>query len=210
MKLTLALAALLLAASVAGADQINTAQGPVYIPNGSSITIEQSIPDPWGESAGPGLPSGLPATLLDFIFADGYGQIITAGIYGELGSINFITPVAGLSLGYDSDGTDFWVMDNLEDLYGYPDSSGGIGTANWSGPGILAVNFGSGDGSAGIDSMTYSLDGPHSVPEPPTVAMLLLGLAVIGVAFLLYLFVRIIVEYRHDTRIAKDREEHGW
>jgi hypothetical protein len=172
MKLALAFA-LLLVASIARADGVETNQGPVYIPNGSTITSEQSIPDPWGESAGPGLPSGLPATLLDFTFADGSGQIITAGIYGELGSIDFATPVAGLTISWVGDY--FWLADNVGDSFGYPNNNSSSGTSYWSGPGILVVNFGSGVGSAGVNSMTYALDGPASVPEAPLWLMLVLG-----------------------------------
>jgi hypothetical protein len=179
MKLKLAVAlAVVFFASQAHADEVQTPVGPVYIPNGSTITLEQSIPDPWGETAGPGLPSAIPAVLLQFTFADGSGQITTAGIYGELGFIDFTTPVADLSLNWDgNDSYAFWIADNIGDCFCNPNNGGISGTVNWSGPGIYSFQFGSGDGDAGIDSMTYALDGPASVPEPSTLLLSGMGLA---------------------------------
>jgi hypothetical protein len=179
MKLKLAVAfAVLLFAMAARADEFQTAVGPVYIPNGSTVTLDQAIPDPWGESAGPGLPSGIPAVLLQFTFADGYGQIITAGIYDELGSIAFTTPVSALTLNWDAQDF-FWVADNLNDGYGFPDDT--FGPVNWSGPGITTVNWGSQNDGSGIDSMTYTLDSadPPSVPEPSSLLLSGISLALL-------------------------------
>jgi PEP-CTERM motif len=192
MKLKLALAfALLLAASVARADSVSTTYGPVYIPDGSVVTSIVYSDIDW-----------LQATV-SFSFSDGIGVVENQQMFGMVGWIDFTTPVSNLSFN--------WYGPNFDDLgYDAPDS----GTMSFAGPlsylGWASDNYGSG---SGIDSMTYMLDAtdpPASVPEPPTVAMLLLGLAAIGLAFMLYLFVRVVIEYRHDTRIAKDREEHGW
>jgi hypothetical protein len=181
MRVKLAVAfAVLLFASQAHADEVQTAVGPVYIPTGSTITLEQSIPDPWGPELGPGLPSPLPAVLLDFTFADGSGKIITAGVNGELGSIDFMTPVADLSLNWDGpDNYAPWFADNVGDSFFSHPNYGTSGTLDWSGPGILFVNFGSGNGDAGIDSMTYTLDSadPPNVPEPSALLLSGIGLA---------------------------------
>jgi hypothetical protein len=167
MKTTLIVAfAVLLFASVARADEVTTDLGVLYIPDGSVVT-----------SIGEVTFDGVECPVVSFSFADGTGMAEEQGPMGAIGSINFTTPVSGLSFylygPYQS------ATDNLGDAYFMPDSF--EGTVAFAGPGITSIDWEIGDntGLAGIESMNYTLDGtdPPNVPEPSSLLLSGIGVA---------------------------------
>jgi hypothetical protein len=155
--------AVLLFGSIAGADEILTANGPVYIPTGSTVTSVQNV-DTGGFCC---------QTIVLFNFADGTGEADANGAYGVGGYIDFTTPVADLS--FVGNGDTFVVSDNLDDaLYG-----SGSGAGEFAGPGITVLNWGAYDdlAPAGISSLSYELDGPAPAPEPSSLLLSAMGLA---------------------------------
>jgi hypothetical protein len=154
-------------ASLAHADGINV-DGAV-IPNGSVVTSVQQMSF-----------EGFPATLVSFSFADGTGWIENQYAFGSIGALDFTTPVSDLSL--DWYGDFFLASDNVGDVYYESNEDNSpTGIAAFAGPGITSVQWGFSvnSGTAGIESVSYTLDGtdPPSVPEPSALLLSGAGLA---------------------------------
>jgi hypothetical protein len=174
MKLKLAVAfAVLLFAVAVKADEVPAGYGTAYIPDGSVVTSPITYSN-----------NGEPEATFSFSFADGTGTFWDQGPEGAGGTIDFTTPVSALSV--DWYGADFVAGDNLGDEYYTPsDYDTPTGTVAFAGPGITSMQWAvpNNTGLAGIESMTYTLDAadppadPPSVPEPPSLLLLGMGLA---------------------------------
>jgi PEP-CTERM motif len=161
--------AVLLFASVVRADEIQTENGPLYTPAGSTITSIQNFNN----------VAFCCVTVVSFTFADGTGVAESNGAFGAGGYIDFTVPVSDVS--FVANGDRFVVSDNLDDaLYGY-----GSGTGAFANPGITVLDWGtySDLAPAGISSLTYTLDSVDPVPEPSSLLLSALGLTtLIGLA----------------------------
>lgn len=179
MKVKFAVAfAVLLFASVARADGIETDNGLVYIPDGSVVTsLLDTEPD---------------LTVVSFTFADGTGVADANGVFGAGGTINFTVPVSDLSFGWVGNGNGpgyvFDVTDNVGDIFHpsptpsdpYPPLTG---TETFAGPGITSLGWGTYSVPGGISSLNYTLDTTAPVPESSSLLLSGMGLAVlIGLA----------------------------
>jgi hypothetical protein len=142
--------------------------GTFVIPDGSVITDEFFTP---------------PGTTLtgfytvDWTFADGSGTERTDSNDGGWGSITFTTPVSDLV--FDWVGGGIFVA-NADDGEAFSCYSCGqdSGVATFTGPDITSITFQGFSGIGGIDSMTYTLDGPGApVPEPGALLLLCVGLS---------------------------------
>jgi PEP-CTERM motif len=149
------------------ADSVNTPNGTLFIPDGSTITSEYDTP--------PGSPMQ-PYTTLYFSFADGTGQVTGQTDNGEGGFLAFTVPVFDVSFQWT--GFYFTASDNVGDSFtNYPPGTNEPATVDFSGTGITKITFSSSNDTGGITSISYAEDGPSlPVPEPSSLFLLVAGL----------------------------------
>ena len=165
MKMKLAVAfAVLLFASLAQADQIDTSTGVITIPDGSTVTSVTFIPYPDGEEWGN-------TSQVDYTFAGGTGEAEGNSLLGYWGTINFDSPVSDVSFDW-FDSASFEASDNVGDTYGAP-CEGCSGVGSFPGTGVTQINWQAADEVGGITSL--STQNSQSVPEPSS--LLLSGIA---------------------------------
>jgi PEP-CTERM motif len=181
--LIMALAVTLFLPGVAAAETITgiDPEGTILtIPDGSTVTDiywNSLAPEP----TAPGSYGGI--WVVDFSFADGTG--VEAGDYieGEGGQINFTEPVSNLDLTFDYLGSNYVISasDGEGAECGPPPLPTGPASCpasplslDFEGPDITSLSWETGEGYAGIDSMTYS------TPEPGTALFMVAGLATIA------------------------------
>jgi hypothetical protein len=167
MKVRLAAAfAVLLFASVLRADTLIVGYNPVTIPDGSTITSELAFFDPL---------YGFPTSYVGYTFADGTGfSEAEVTEFGSWGTLDFSTPL--ISITFDWFGGPFYAVDNEGEAFDYGSNDSGSGTETFSGTGITQITWQS-NSAAGIESMSYTLDGPTPAPEPSSLLLLGIGLA---------------------------------
>jgi len=174
MKVKLAVAfAVLLFATLARADQIDTSTGPITIPSGSTVTAIDFIPIPHGLEWGN-------TSLVSYSFSDGTGESEGNSLLGYTGTIDFTTPVSDVSFAWLGV-TLFTADDNVGDSY-ICDTICTSGTGAFPGTGITEITWQAGDEVGGITSLAFTLDAsdppdPPSVPEPSSLLLSCMGLA---------------------------------
>lgn len=174
LKLLAGLAAFALFLCPAKADVYESDFGPLYYPDGATIT-----------SVGVVNLDGQFNEQLNYSFADGTGVTDDPVVDSEVGSILFSTPVTSVTLGFTSDSEPFNVT-----FYGPSGapfetfSDPGPGTGAFSGVESLSFNtdvtrifwiLGTGDiGFGGITSLSYT-EAPVSAPEPASILLVAIG-----------------------------------
>lgn len=174
MKMILPVLGLLLLAGVASADgiDVNTENGTVVIPDGSTITGTQPI-----------TVEGIAFEEIFYSFNGGTGTAESLGPIGAVGTITFTDPVSGLTLGWT--GEDFGASDNAGDVVqSSPFSNSPAGSSTLNGSGITSVSwsFATTGPTLGVGSLSYTVDA-SAMPEPPyMLAIGLLGAALLSFA----------------------------
>jgi hypothetical protein len=143
MKVRLAAAfAVVLFATLARADSINTPTGTLIIPDGSTVTAFGLLPttplleEIYGDQY-----------FVDYNFADGTGFTEGNFLANYAGTIDFSTPVTDLTYS--------WVCGTIcSDIFAASNSSG---VTTVEGP-ISQITWYGGDLEAGITSMSYAVD----------------------------------------------------
>lgn len=154
------------------ADSYSTPVGPLYYPDGATIT---SVTD----NAFPGSEPGVWG--LYYSFADGNGETFDPRIDGDVGYVFFSTPVTSITFDYTWDYAAF-------DVTFYNSNGAPFETFSSVGPsGTDTVTFNTNVtklqwigsdaaiGQGGITSLTYTTD-PVPTPEPSGLALLAIGL----------------------------------
>jgi hypothetical protein len=173
MKMKLAIAfAVLFFALQARADEIQTSDGTMYIPDGSTVTSITSVLEPYDQGY---------VYTIDFSFDGGTGVASGNGYVGYGGNLYFTQPVSDLML--DWVGFPMTITDNVGDDFYFDTFDGNgqydMGTAFFSGPGITSIFWASGaDIQGGISSLDPT---PADTPEPSALLLSAIGLtALIG------------------------------
>jgi PEP-CTERM motif len=173
--------ALALLAGQARADSVSTEFGPLYYPSGATLTSLDLL-----------LNYAEPVEQLDYTFADGTGYTVAPSADGNLGDILFSTPITSITFSYvwsDDDGYPFDVTFNFvgaqsETFSDYAASDTDAFTFNGDVTSLQWIGGLADEGTGGITSLSYTLDGPPvATPEPSTWLLLALGLALVGTAF---------------------------
>jgi hypothetical protein len=171
MKLAVALVVLFFA-SQAHADGIETSEGFLTIPDGSTVTSLYA--EPGTEPADPWEPPAV--YVVDYSFAGGTGSAQGSAETGYEGVIDFSSPVTDLTFGWFGD--PLRVGDNAGDSFLGIVITGGQET--FSGPDITQVTWYSDFTAGGITSLSYvveSTGSPASLPEPSSLILSGIGLA---------------------------------
>jgi PEP-CTERM motif-containing protein len=161
-----------IAARGARADSYSTPVGPLYYPDGATITsvtdnaFPVSQPGVWG---------------LYYSFADGTGETFDPVVDGDVGYVFFSTPVTSVTFNY------IWNFEAFDVTF-YNSSGAPFETFSSSGPsgtdtylfdtGVTKMQWIGSDaaiGQGGITSLSYTEDGV-STPEPGSLALLAIGL----------------------------------
>jgi len=174
MKCALAVLALFAVSTTARADSVSSPFGPLYYPDGATVTSVSET----------NVLTQQEAWTLDYSFADGTGDAIAPGLDGEGGGIQFSTPITSITFSY------VWTDDD-----GYPFDvifSGGQTFSSTSASGTQTIDFDENvtglrwiggledEGTGGITSLSYALDGPPvATPEPGELLLSAFGLAAI-------------------------------
>jgi hypothetical protein len=160
----------------AKADVYESAYGPLYYPDGATVT-----------SVGVVYLDGQFNEQLDYSFGDGTGVTDDPVVDSDVGSISFSTPVTSVTFGFTSDSEPFNVT-----FYGPSGapfetfSDAGPGTGAFSGVESLTFDtdvtrifwiLGTGDsGVGGITSLSYTEAPAVSTAEPASILLVGIGL----------------------------------
>ncbi len=175
MRKLLLIAAFLFAAVMAPkarADSYSTPVGPLYYPDGATIT---SVTDDAFPVSEPGVWG------LYYSFADGTGETFDPVVDGDVGYVFFSTPVTSVTFNY------VWNFDAFDVTF-YNSSGAPFETFSSSGPSgtdtyifdtnvtkIQWIGSDAAIGQGGITSLSYTEDSV-STPEPSSIALLAIGL----------------------------------
>jgi hypothetical protein len=172
-KLTVTLAIALLTfvlAPMASADEINTPGGTLIIPDGSQVTSLFPVVGSLGQ-----------AYQVDFQFLGGTGTNRGDFEDGNVTNIMFTVPVTNLSFTAVLDGrfgqitADSFNFQCGPGVPGVPGAECGTFDFTLGGP-ISSLDLGTGDGTAGIESLSFTVD----AGDPPTSSLIFLGVGLIG------------------------------
>jgi hypothetical protein len=172
----------LLLATNAFADSVTSQNGPLYFPDGATVT---SVTD----NAFPLFEPGVAGVY--YSFADGTGETFAPPADADVGYLFFTIPITSITFSYVWDYQSFDIVGcpagpsgcnpSFTEDFSYSDSSGtetinfasNIGEIQWAGSDESA-------GWGGITSMSYVLDGPDPVPEPNQLILLSIGISLIA------------------------------
>lgn len=164
-------------APAARADSYSTPVGPLYYPDGTTITsvtddaFPVSEPSVWG---------------LFYSFADGTGETFDPVIDGDAGYVFFSTPVTSVTFDYtwDYEAFDATLYNSNDTPFETFSSSGPSGTDTYTFDiGVTKIQWIGSDqaiGEGGITSLSYTEDSV-STPESSSFALLAIGL--LGLVF---------------------------
>jgi hypothetical protein len=181
MKYPLAVLALLAVSAPMRADSVSSPYGPLYYPSGATVTSISNNAFPYSE---PGVWG------LYYSFADGTGQTYAPGDDGDVGYIDFSTPITSITFDYTWDNTSpfdvtFYNLNHapFETFSDSATSGTETFTFDTSVTELQWIGQDASWGEGGITSLSYTLDGPVATPEPGSLLLTVLGLAFVGVAF---------------------------
>lgn len=190
MRYTLALLALLVLSAPAHADayQTGTGYGPLYYPDGATVT-----------SVTFDLNSQVPIWELDYSFADGTGVTFDNNDYGDTGYMFFTTPITDATFAYNySAGPLTMTFYNAQDVPFETLTDGMYASGATSSvdaitfpENVAEIQWVVGTGGydwGGITSLSYTLDGPDDpapvpTPEPGSLPFTVLGMTLLGAGF---------------------------
>jgi hypothetical protein len=170
-----------LACSSVRADVYDSTYGPLYYPDGASIT-----------AVGPVYFGTQFTEQLSYSFADGTGVTDDPVVDGDVGSIDFTTPITAVTFDYTSDEPFDVTFDSVLGAAGdlteeFPAGSG-TETVDFTSnvDEIFWIENPASFGWGGITSLSYTEDSPVPTPEPPSILLAGIGL----VALLAFRFFR--------------------
>jgi hypothetical protein len=161
----------------AHADTLTFQDGEIIIPDGS--TVISSVTEP-GITAG----TATPFNLVTFSFADGTG--FAGGDFndGDGGIITFTVPVTSLTISWVATGEAWTISTNggapTVECQSFPSiPCNTTETLNFTGV-VTSIGWANFAGFSGFESMSYTLEGTASIPEPQTLWLLLIGLLLLS------------------------------